>query len=181
MLGVDRRETSGVPRCRPLEIRVLGPEDWTVWRELRLAALEDAPSAFGSRLADWQGEGDREERWRSRLSIPGSHNVVAVRSGELVGMVSGVPGIRDGIIELISMWVKPGARGRGVGDHLIRAVERWALQTGAEVLQLAVMPANDQAIRLYLRNGFEATAELGDRTSDGAEREHVMSKTIGSG
>jgi ribosomal protein S18 acetylase RimI-like enzyme len=164
-----------------IEIRVLTPEDWTVWRELRLAALADAPHAFGSQLSDWQGEGDREERWRSRLSIPGSHNVVAVRSGEPVGMVSGVPGTRDGTIELISVWVKPGARGRGVGDHLIRAVERWALQTGAEVLQLAVMPGNDQAIRLYRRNGFEDAGEPDDLMSDGVEREHVMSKTIGSG
>lgn len=53
---------------------MLTPDDWPIWRELRLAALAEAPQAFGSRLADWQGEGDREERWRDRLSIPGSCN-----------------------------------------------------------------------------------------------------------
>jgi ribosomal protein S18 acetylase RimI-like enzyme len=176
MLGVDRRETSGAPRCRPLEIRVLGPEDWRVWRELRLAALEDAPSAFGSRLADWQGEGDREERWRARLGIPGSHNVVAALNGEPVGMASGVPGAQDGVVELISMWVDPGARGRGVGDHLIRAVERWALRLRAEVVQLAVAPGNEHAAALYRRNGFEDTGELGDLMPDGVRRERIMSK-----
>jgi hypothetical protein len=28
-------------------------------------------------LADWQSDGDRSERWRARLDIPGSHNLVA--------------------------------------------------------------------------------------------------------
>jgi len=42
-------------------------------------------------LAEWQGAGDRAERWRARLEIPDSHNVVAVLDGRPVGMVSGVP------------------------------------------------------------------------------------------
>ena len=60
---------------------MLTPGDWAVWRELRLAALAEAPYAFGSRLSDWTGEGDREERWQARLAIPGSFNVVAVMDG----------------------------------------------------------------------------------------------------
>lgn len=72
-------------------MRVLTPDDWRAWRQLRLAALAEAPDAFGSRLADWQGDGDREERWRARLGIPGSFNVVAVLDGEPAGLASGVP------------------------------------------------------------------------------------------
>jgi hypothetical protein len=69
-----------------LALRTLAPEDWPVWRGLRLAALAEAPYAFGSTLADWQGTGDREERWRARVQIPGSHNVVAVLDGQPVGL-----------------------------------------------------------------------------------------------
>lgn len=165
-------------RQATIEIRVLTPEHWTVWRGLRLAALADAPYAFASRLSDWQGDGDREERWRARLSIPGSYNVVAVLGAEPVGMASGVPTTQDGTIELISMWVSPSARGRGVGDLLIRAVEQWAMQLGARRLRLAVTPGNERAIALYRRNGFEDTGELGDLMPDGVRREHVMSKKI---
>ena len=64
-----------------IELRTLTADDWPVWRELRLAALAEAPDAFGSRLADWQGEGDREERWRARLNLAGSYNIVAVLDG----------------------------------------------------------------------------------------------------
>ncbi|BDM69620.1 N-acetyltransferase [Streptomyces nigrescens] len=160
-----------------IELQVLTADDWTVWRELRLAALTDAPSAFGSRLADWQGEGDREERWRGRLSIPGSHHLVAVLDGKPVGMISGVPGPHSGVVELISMWVSKDARGQGVGDHLLRAVERWARQTRAAALHLAVMPGNAPAFALYRRNGFHDTGPVGEVLPDGRV-EHVMVKAL---
>ncbi|MFG1884292.1 hypothetical protein [Micromonospora sp. NPDC049102] len=86
-----------------IDILVLSPDDWPTWRELRLAALAEAPEAFGSRLADWQGDGDREQRWRDRMSIPGSLNLVAVLAGRPVGMSSGVPTSDPLTRDLISM------------------------------------------------------------------------------
>jgi ribosomal protein S18 acetylase RimI-like enzyme len=160
-------------------LRVLTPDDWRAWRELRLAALAETPHAFGSRLADWQGDGDREQRWRDRLAVPGSYNVIAVLDGQPAGMASGVPAEDSGgAAELISMWVSPAARGRGVGDHLVRAVEDWARQAGARVLKLAVAEGNDGAIALYRRCGFADTGELGDLMPDGVRRERVMAKTL---
>jgi GNAT superfamily N-acetyltransferase len=159
------------------ELRVLTPDDWPVWRELRLAALAEAPQAFGSRLADWQGEGDREVRWRDRLSIPGSHNLVALVDGEPAGMASGIPDDEPGVAELISMWVSPAARGRGVGDRLLAAVEQWARQAGAGALKLLVYEGNANARALYRRAGFTETGEL---LPDGDRREVVMLKPLGT-
>ncbi|MFI5486724.1 GNAT family N-acetyltransferase [Micromonospora echinaurantiaca] len=161
-----------------IETRALSEGDWKVWRELRLAALTEAPYAFGSRLADWQGDGDREERWRGRLAIPGSYNVVAMLDGQPVGMASGVPTDQDGVVELISMYVAPIGRGRGVGDHLLHAVEQWARQVGAGALRLAVVADNKNAWALYQRNGFHDTGEPGDLMPDGVRREHVMVKSL---
>jgi ribosomal protein S18 acetylase RimI-like enzyme len=159
------------------DLRVLGPEDWRLWRDLRLCALAEAPHAFGSRLADWQREGDREERWRARLSLAGSHNVVALLDSEPVGMASGVP-VSDGVAELISMWVSPSGRGRGVGDALVHEVERWAVRTGARVLRLDVAEDNAAAQALYERHGFVFTGERGDLMADGVRREWVMAKGL---
>ncbi|MFG1962681.1 GNAT family N-acetyltransferase [Nonomuraea sp. NPDC049028] len=160
-----------------IELQELSADDWALWRELRLVALEEAPYAFGVPLSEWQGDGDREERWRDRLSIPGSRNLIALLDGKPAGMASGIPGERDGVTELISMWVVPEARGRGVGDHLIRAVAAWAVEVGAEVLELAVAPFNDKAIALYRRHGFEDTSQLGDELPNGL-RELVMAKKL---
>ena len=161
-----------------LELRTLEPDDWPLWRELRLRALADAPEAFGSTLAEWQGSGDQEDRWRSRLSIPGASDFVVLLDGVAVGMVSGVPGEDPESVELISMWVSPVARGRGVGDHLIQAVERWGAERGARALRLSVMPANGRAIALYERHGFADTGELGGFAPDGVSRERVLAKML---
>ncbi len=161
-----------------IELRALTPADWPIWRNLRLAALADAPHAFGSVLADWQGSGDREDRWRGRLSIPDSYNVVAVLDGEPVGMASGVPTGEPAMVELISMWVSPAARGQGVGDQLIQSVEQWARQVQAGVLRLAVAEDNEPAVALYERNGFRHTGEPSNLMPDGVRREFVMAKAV---
>jgi ribosomal protein S18 acetylase RimI-like enzyme len=151
-----------------IELRLLTPDDWSVWRFLRLSALAESPGAFGSRLADWLGDGDREDRWRARLSIPGSRNVVAKLGGEPVGMASGVPfpvvpdgppPRKVGDIELISMWVAPSARGHGVADMLIQDLVAWAAHFGSPAVRLSVRETNASAIALYRRHGFEATGE----------------------
>lgn len=161
-----------------IELKVLTPDDWPLWRELRLAALADAPHAFGSRLADWQGEGDREERWRDRLSLPGSYNLVVFVDGRPCGMASGVPGELPDTAKLISMWVAGEARGRGVADRLMRAVEEWAVGTaGAASLHLAVAEGNAPATALYTRNGFADAGVSGEVMPDGRP-ERVMAKRL---
>lgn len=149
-------------------LRVLTAEDWRAWRALRLEALAEAPYAFGSTLADWQGDGDREERWRARLSMPGGRDLLAEDGGRAVGMVSGAPA-GDGTVELISLYVSATARGRGVGDLLTRAVCEWA----AGDVRLAVRPGNAHALALYARHGFVPTDLPGDPLADG-RRELVL-------
>ncbi|WP_436995202.1 N-acetyltransferase family protein [Streptomyces sp. enrichment culture] len=159
-----------------VRVRELTADDWADWRELRLAALAEAPYAFGARLADWQGDGDREERWRARLGVPGAH-FAALLEGRPAGQVSGVAEPGGEAAELISMWVGPGARGRGVGDALVRAVAGWARKAGARELRLSVMPGNERAAALYRRHGFEDLGPVGDELPDG-RREHVMVKPL---
>ena len=128
-------------------------EEWSLWRELRLQALEEAPYAFGSTLADWQTEGDQEQRWRSRLESV-DFNAIATLAGRNAGMVSGVLGNQR--VELISMWVAPFARGRRVGDALVDSVIRWAEEElNLTIVELSVKEDNIPAIALYTRHGFE--------------------------
>ncbi|MDI1462925.1 GNAT family N-acetyltransferase [Catellatospora sp. KI3] len=157
-----------------IEIQVLSPDDWPLWRELRLAALAEAPGVFGSTLADWSGAGDRADRWRARLELAASYNLIAHLDGVPVGMASGVPGEQPGHTELISMWVAPAGRGRGVAAALIGAVAAWSRTQGVPELRLMVVVDNAAAIGLYRRCGFAGTGHE-QPMPDGVRRELEMS------
>ncbi len=139
-------------------------DEWEVWREIRLRALVEAPAAFGSTLAEWQGEDDREQRWRQRFEHVG-YNAVAIADGRLVGTVGAMH--RDGgSVELISMWVAPEVRGTGIGEALIDAVIDWAASTSVVTVVLAVRRGNQHAVALYERVGFR---RVGPNPDDAAE------------
>ncbi|BCB91201.1 GNAT family N-acetyltransferase [Phytohabitans suffuscus] len=163
-----------------VELVEVGPEDWRVWRELRLRALAEAPYAFKSALAEWQGDGDREQRWRDRLAIPGSYNVVALVDGQPVGMASGFPEDDPDVVWLHSMWVDPARRGKGVGDRLVAAVVAWAARSGARAMMLGVVEGNTSAEALYARHGFSYTGEVNGMMPDGVRRDLAMARPLGA-
>ena len=82
------------------------------------------------------------------------------------------------MVDLISMWVRPDARGSGVGDRLVNEVARWAREHGADRLRLSVRTHNARAKALYHRAGFALTDESGDLLPDGVRREQVMLRPL---
>lgn len=57
--------------------------------------------------------------------------------------------------ELVSMWVAPTARSRGLGALLVNDVLTWAQSAGdIESITLCVIEGNDTALRFYERLGF---------------------------
>jgi ribosomal protein S18 acetylase RimI-like enzyme len=144
-----------------LELRRIDSDDWQLWRQVRLAALTEAPYAFGSTLRGWTGDGDAEARWRQRLdAVP--LNLVAFVDERAAGQASGTAVGSDGRVEVISMWVAPSCRGHGVGVALLDAIGAWARDQGASAVALAVKQTNEHAIRLYQRAGFRRTTEPAD-------------------
>lgn len=131
-----------------MDIRIAGPDDWVDWRRLRLRSLTENPEAFASSVTMWTGDRDTEANWRSRLSSPGAC-FLAYDGAAPVGMVGAQPD--DAGVELISMWVAPEARRRGLGGQLIDAVIDWA---GRRVLHLRVIDGNAAALTTYESRGF---------------------------
>ncbi|HUZ85920.1 MAG TPA: GNAT family N-acetyltransferase [Candidatus Baltobacterales bacterium] len=130
----------------------MSPDDWEVFRAVRLAALKDAPYAFASTYEREIRAG--EDDWRRRLA--GRCQFVAEVDGEVAGTVGGIAS-DDGGAALISMWVAPSARGRGVGESLVHAVLDWARGEGHPAVCLWFAEGNVAAERLYLRCGFVRT------------------------
>lgn len=137
-----------------IELRQLTPDDWEQYRRVRLAALAEAPHAFGS---TYETESSYTEAvWRDRLRHCGL--IVAMVDDHVAGLAAGVRN-RDQMEEamLISMWVDPATRGQGIGERLVNAVLDWTVAEGIARITLEVSDGNDAAERLYRRCGFERT------------------------
>ena len=135
------------------KVRRLGPEDWQLYRRVRLDALKEAPYAFGSTY-DRELQLD-EAAWRRRASD--RVRFVADVDGAVAGTVSGGDGDASGSAAMTAMWVDPRYRRTGVGDLLVKTVAEWARGEGYDRMFLWVTAVNHDAERLYARNGFERT------------------------
>ena len=124
----------------------LTPDEWERHKAIRLRALADSPSAFGSVLEDAVLLTDDD--WKQRLARADSATFVATSgSAGDVGLIFGAPyGDHAG---LFSMWVAPEARKQGVGGKLVDAVIAWAREANYSQLVLDVGDANTAAITLY--------------------------------
>jgi ribosomal protein S18 acetylase RimI-like enzyme len=124
-------------------------------RDVRLAALADAPDAFASTLAAERGQPEAE--WRARIvALPW---FLGFQDGEPAGLVAALPpdAVPDQVWHLVSMWVRPDARGGGLADLLVGAVTEHARRAGADRVTLWVAVGNDRARAFYRRVGFTPT------------------------
>jgi len=139
-----------------VEIRRLDPGDWAVFRDLRVAALSDAPHAFGSTLDGEQRLGEAD--WRAKLA---SRAQFVAYDGAPIAAIGTVGAYREGdVMELISMWVEPPRRGRGIATALVDRVIVHARTVRCGEVRLWVAEGNTIAERLYRRCGFAWTGAV---------------------
>ena len=156
-------------------VREVGPDEWETLRDTRLAALKEAPYAFAS---TYEREAEfTEEKWRDRLTN-GAFTLFALL--EDAAEPAGLAGIyeADGAAHLVSMWVRPAARGRAVGDALVEAAADWAKAHGHATMYLWVTESNAPARKLYERCGFTPTGERQPLPSDPSLPEILMSRSL---
>jgi len=140
-------------------VRQLAREEWSLLRDLRLAALTDAPDQFGE--ASLAASQRSAEEWTALTSsdTPGAASCthIAEVDGTPVGMAFAIQDRTDAATgRLGGMWVRPGARGIGIGMALVRAVLDWSRSGGMQRIRLWVVPST-AADRLYRRAQFIPT------------------------
>ena len=162
--------------CVMVLVREITADDWELMRDVRLSALAEAPSAFGSTYA--REVAFTEDQWRGRISDRSvtffAHVDPAVPAP--VGL-AGVY-VEDGVADVVSMWVSPSARGQRVGEALLDEAARWAAAHDFGVLFLWVTESNAAARRLYERCAFTATGEHMPLPSNPALTEIRMSRAL---
>ena len=145
----------------PVEVHRVLPEEWRAHRDLRLDMLEADPDAFWADLSEVRSRS--EEQWREEIVGPRIH--LQARAGdEVLGGIALLPegytpghAIPADRAHIVSLWVRPEARGTGTSSLLLRHLAGLALELGRPDLRLDVDESNAPARALYERLGFRAT------------------------
>ena len=152
------RTPDGLPA---VAIRPARADEWSRWRETRLRMLRDDADFFSTRYDDMVREPDKTWRdWVGAAAVGDQTSLfVANEDGRWLGGVGAFVRVTPLGVQLISMWVDPRARGRGIAQALIRAVAGWAQERGSETVVLFVQEANEPSQQLYERAGVRRTGD----------------------
>ncbi len=137
-------------------IRPANLDDSLQYRELRLSALLDSPTAFS---ADYQTNLNHPMNfWERRLTFDRYGTIFfAEHENKLIGMtgirIGESPKTKHGAY-VWGVYVCPEWRGLHIAETLIETCADWARQREVVILKLGVMANNESAIRCYKRCGF---------------------------
>ena len=135
------------------ELRRVRPDEWEMWREIRLRSLAESPDAFGS---TYDREIDfTEADWRDRLAK--GPRFLVVLSETPVALGGGFP--MPHALMVFGMWTEPAHRRLGHSHAILDAVVGWARARDLPV-ELHVTLVNPHARTVYEHYGFMATGEL---------------------
>ncbi|PJJ17878.1 Acetyltransferase (GNAT) family protein [Janthinobacterium sp. OK676] len=141
-----------VAELNHIVIRPSSAADWLALKSTRLAALLDAPTAFGASHASAAGFSDAD--WQQRAtSTPQRTFFLAFDGEQAIGLAAQVVA-GNGECHLIAMWVQSEYRGLAVAQGLVDAVKQCAVGNGHPRLVLDVAPENARAAAFYQKQGF---------------------------
>jgi ribosomal protein S18 acetylase RimI-like enzyme len=150
------------------------------FKAVRLRALRDTPSAFGSTYAEESQLSDAD--WVARAAQwSGERSVVylAIEEGTACGIAGSFLDQDDRTLAyLVSMWTAPTHRQRGIGRRLVNEILAWARLRRARTLRLMVTSSNEAAIQFYQRLGFSLTGRTEPYPNDSALIEYEMSRPV---
>ncbi len=167
-----------MPTIEPLSLQLTEE-----FRAVRLRALKDTPTAFGSTYAKESRFSDSD--WLQRVDTwngPGGVCFLGMDEGAPCGIIAGY--FDKNVAQrawVASMWVAPTHRRTGLGTMLMDAVKSWANKLGAAELRLMVTSNNAAAMRFYERCGYTFTGTAGPYQNDPALYEYEMVKHLRSG
>jgi L-amino acid N-acyltransferase YncA len=112
------------------------------------AGIDEGNATFETMAPDWEGF--------SAARLPG-HRYVALSGGAVLGWVAVSPvsarAVYRGVVEH-SVYVDPGARGRGVGRRLLDALIASTEAAGIWTIQSGIFPENAASVALHKAAGF---------------------------
>lgn len=137
-----------------------------------VAIVRETLAEFGLRFGEGSATDDAVLNLpRSYEELGGAFWVAAEAQTGEIG-TCGVAPVAKGVFELRKMYLRPAARGAGVGQKLLDACVAWTRAHGGSRVVLDTTEAMTRAISFYERNGFvRDDAQIrGSRCSRGYSR-----------
>jgi putative acetyltransferase len=145
-----------------------GPAEQTEGPILEIAAASPAEPACAELIAEF-------DRYLSALYLPEDNHLLSVKSllqpgvtlvvaraeGSVLGCGAIVRRGRE-YIEVTRMFVRPGSRGRRIGERILRHLEALGRKEGFALARLETGIRQPEALRLYERVGYRPIPAFGD-------------------
>jgi ribosomal protein S18 acetylase RimI-like enzyme len=147
---------------------------------VRLRALQESPTAFGSTYAEESQLSDAD--WIDRASQCSNNMSVgylAMDEAMPRGIIRATRDDKDSSIAWVeSMWIDTSYRRHRVGTLLMNSVVAWARSQRIQVLKLEVTSNNGPAICFYESVGFAQTGNTKPYPNDPRLLEYEMSRVF---
>ena len=101
---------------------------------------------------------DEMEDPLKKYGPPAGSLILAYKDNEVAGCVALQPLEEEGVCEMKRLYVKPAFREHGIGDQLILAILKDAVDLGYNKMVLDTLERLKPAIRLYEKHGFVNTS-----------------------
>jgi RimJ/RimL family protein N-acetyltransferase len=145
-----------------ITIRRLRPGEVHLLKQTRLAALQEAPHAFGTTYEaalqrsdeTWREQAERSARGPDRATFIAFSDEVPIGMAALYRDKENV-----GVGELLQVWMSPEFRGTTAIWNLMDEIFRWAGENGFSSIIAGVTQGNARAVQFYLNYGFSLSDE----------------------
>lgn len=144
------------------QIIKLPVERWPEYKALRLKARQEAPLAVIENAQEMAAVSDEEWARRLQQSQKNCIYLFAQTDKKIIGIIGGVINNYSRIshwARVISVYVVPEYRNKGVALHLMKTLSEVLLQKNVSILQLDVVIDNIGALNLYKKLGFKVVGE----------------------
>ena len=155
-------------------LRRLTSDDWQLFRDIRLEALQQGAHVFGSSYA--REVEFTESMWRSRLPDDRSAAIWALFDGdECVGLTGAVCDRNDpDVAVFIASYLRPAYRGRKLSALYYQARIAWAKAEGFKVAHISHRSGNDASRGANQKFGFRYTHTEKVIWHDGSDAEECF-------
>jgi len=145
-----------------ISIRRIQIGESELFRQMRLNALRESPSAFTSTYESALNRSSESWNEQADNTAEGSDRATFIAfSGDSPIGIAALYRDKERIDtgEILQVWVSPEHRGKGVALHLLHSVFQLARNNGFRTVLATITQGNARALRFYQKCGFKHMRE----------------------